>query len=445
MSERKTMDIFISDKFRNILENFKNDSLVAKLLLHKRIDKSAVKEDMINYISISEDDPSKISYLTPDRTQKLLESGDDLWSSKIRFRCKPGGFVNKIFKDIPSNEIEKFSNLYRTFSLKKELEFKIAKGSDISVFYDRDSYQSENGSLGSSCMKYPKCSEYGYFNIYRDSDCVSLLILLEPNSDSIIGRALLWDFTCVLNEDFPKEYKVMDRIYTTQDDEYQYLFKKWAIENGYLYKTNQNWKDSIKFDDNSVTSEYKFGIKVNTDNVERYPYLDTFKWFDIKQSILYNFKPEYFVEDTNRFILLASPEGRYNEINYLMFDNIDRVYEYPGNLVCYDGLNYTNSSNCHYSETLDRFILRSESDYNDELRDYMYTDLSRVDSEIIENRRKLLSKWKESSENIEKKMSNIIGDYWQEISLYSRPIRYGITQTNTDDLEPEPEQEQSGF
>ncbi len=421
---RKTMDIFISEKFRNVLENFKNDSIVAKLLLYKRIDKTQLQESAINYISVSEEDPSKISYLTQDRIKKLEESGDDFWTSKIRFRCKPGAFVNKIFKDIPANEIEKFSNLYKTFSSKKEMKFKIIKGNDIIRYYDRESYQSEDGSLGCSCMKYPKCSEYGYFNLYRDTDSVSMLILTPSNGEKILGRALLWDFTCALNEDSQKKYKIMDRIYTTQDDEYQYLFKKWAIENGYLYKTNQNWKDSIKFDDNSVTSEYRVGIKVNLNYVDRYPYLDTFKWLDLKQSILYNFKPEYFIEDNSKFVLLASPEGRYCDVNYIWFDNIERVYDYPGNLTCYDGVNYTNSSNCNYSETLDRFILKSESCYNEELRDYMYIDLSRVDSEIIENRRKLLSKWIESEKKLEEKvdyMYRLRTDYWQDISQYIRP------------------------
>jgi hypothetical protein len=244
-------------------------------------------------------------------------------------------------------------------------------------------------------MKYSKCQNY--FDIYTKTDSVSMLVMKSPVSDTIIGRALLWDFNCECGEcECGEVKKVMDRIYTTQDDEYQVFFKKWADKNGYIYKTNQNWASTLQFDTNFVTSEHRFGIKVNLKDIDRYPYLDTFKWLDVNASILYNYRPEYFINDIDTFRLLASPDGRYTEIDYIKFDNIDRDWDYPANLVCYDGENYTGSDNCHYSETLDRYILRSESEYNEDLRDYIYTDLSRVDSNILEKRRSLFTSKKEN-------------------------------------------------
>lgn len=396
---RKTVDLFISDKLRSLLEEFKNDSMVAQMLLHRRVNKEDLQEEPINYISISDSDVTKISYLTEDRIKKVEESSkDDYWSTSIRFHCKPGSFVSKIFKDIPSKEVEKFSNLFKAFSIKRDIKFSIIRGDDIKKYYNQDFYQTQGGSIGSSCMKYSKCQNY--FDIYTNNDSVSMLIMKSPMGDSIIGRALLWDFVCECGEcEYGSVMKVMDRIYTIQDDEYQIFFKKWADENGYIYKTNQNWSSTLQFDSKSETKEYKFGVKVNIKNMDRYPYLDTFKWLDIKAQILYNYRPEYFINDTDTFILLASPDGRYVDIDYIKFDNINRDWDYPGNLVCYDGLNYTESDNCNYSETLDRFILKSESEYNNELRDYMYIDLSRVDFEILEKRRIFVKNDENEKEN----------------------------------------------
>ena len=391
---RKTVDLFISDKLRAVLEEFKDDSQVARMLLYRRIDKEDLQESTINYISISDSDVTKISYLTEDRIKKVEESSNnDYWTTSIRFHCKPGSFVGKMFKNISPKEVEKFSNLFKAFSSKKEFKFEVVKGEDIKKYYNENYYQNQSGSIGSSCMKYSKCQNY--FDIYIKNDNISMLIMKSPVGGAIIGRALLWDFICECGECVDVK-KVMDRIYTTHDDEYSVFFKKWADKNGYIYKTNQNWSSTLQFDSNCITTEHKFGDKVDLEEIDRYPYLDTFKWLDLKSSILYNHRPDYFINNMDTFRLLTSSDGRYTDIDHIKFDNINRDWDYSGNLVCYDGENYTSSDNCYYCETLDKFILKSESEYNEELRDYIYKDLSRVDSDIIEKRKNLFSSKKES-------------------------------------------------
>jgi hypothetical protein len=383
---RKTKDIFISDKLRSLLEEFKDDSKVAQILLYRRIDNNLLKEDNINYISISDSDTTKISYLTNDRIKKVEESSkNDYWTTSIRFHCKPGAFVGKIFKDIDSKEVEKFSNLYRAFSNKKEFLFEIVKGDDIAYYYNQNTYQNQNGSLGASCMKYNKCERY--FDLYTKNESVKMLIMKSPSGDSILGRALLWNFECDSNE-----IKVMDRIYTIQDDEYQIFFKKWAHKNGYIYKTQQNWSNTLEFDKNFSKNEYKLAIKLNLKDIDKYPYLDTFKWLDLKSETLFNYKPEYFINDIDNFRLLSSADGDFLRIEHLRFDNINRNWDYSNNLVCYDGENYTQFDNCNYSETLDSFLLKSESEYNLELLDYFYKDLSKADPNLIEKRKNFLNK-----------------------------------------------------
>ena len=109
--ERKTVDIYISNNLKKVLQEIEHDSLVAQLLLKKRHDKVDVAEDFVNYISLSSQDKRRISYLTTDRIESLSEG--EYWSSSRRYHAKPGSFITKIFKNIPSKEVEKFSNLFR--------------------------------------------------------------------------------------------------------------------------------------------------------------------------------------------------------------------------------------------------------------------------------------------------------------------------------------------
>ena len=114
---RKTTDILTSHELDFVLEQIKDNSEVARLLLKKRHLIESLQENHVNYISISNSDKTKISYLTSERSQSIInsspygESSDELWSSSRRFHVKPGAFISKIFKDISSREIEIFSTL----------------------------------------------------------------------------------------------------------------------------------------------------------------------------------------------------------------------------------------------------------------------------------------------------------------------------------------------
>jgi hypothetical protein len=72
--ERKTADIHISNQLRDILEEMKGESEIAKNLLKRRVEVDILQEDFPNYIGVSTSDTSKISYLSKDRMNKLLEN-----------------------------------------------------------------------------------------------------------------------------------------------------------------------------------------------------------------------------------------------------------------------------------------------------------------------------------------------------------------------------------
>ena len=107
--ERKTFDLIISEELKAVLSEIESDSQVARLLLKKRHDKEDLVDNPVNFISISREDRTKLSYLTSERMEVL--SPTEYWTSSRRFQAKPGGFISKVFKNVTSREVEKFSNL----------------------------------------------------------------------------------------------------------------------------------------------------------------------------------------------------------------------------------------------------------------------------------------------------------------------------------------------
>lgn len=374
---RKTIDLYISDSLRDLLEQFKDESQVASLLLHKRLAKEDVVDDNVNFISISDSDKTKISYLTEDRIEKISQSAtDDYWTTSKRFHCKPGAFVTKLFKGIPQKEIEKFSNLYKSFSDKKDFTMKVVSGQDIAKYYDQETYSSNSGTLGNSCMKYSRCQKF--FKIYTENpDVISMLVMKSPTG-SLIGRALIWNID---------GQKVMDRIYTIQDDEYVVFFKQWALKNGCVFKTHQNWNHTLQFDSKVDTNEYKFVVKLKKFNFDYYPYLDTFKWINLNDGNIANYKVS---ED---FSVISNADGQAQPHYVLEFDDISRDWQWRGNLVYLEDLNIrTNGNNLNHSETLGKWILKSESYYDEDLRDFFYTDSSKNDEKLVNERREIIKR-----------------------------------------------------
>jgi hypothetical protein len=369
--------IEISEKLRNLLTQFEDQSYVAKLLLSDQITPEFLVDNPINFLSTSDDDSSKISYLTEER-QKVIQSQDELWTSKKRFHCKPGAFVNKLFRNVSFFEIEKFSTLFRSYSLKKEFTFEVVGGEEIIKWYLEDSYDSISGSLGASCMRYRICKDY--FNIYTHNSEVSMLIM-KSTGGSLLGRALLWDLP---------EYKIMDRIYVVSDDDFAPHFKKWAYDNSYIHKSRQNWSNTMQFDSKEKKDiELKLEVKLDNFKCDLYPYLDTFKWLD-KSGNLTNYAPE-----GHDFVTLSNPNGGKEPYNYLEFDELGRDWHSSGNLIWVEEHKILTSDRfVNYSEHLDTYILKTESKYDRKYQDFLHIDDSKNNYENLEKRLEYLEKSK---------------------------------------------------
>ncbi len=398
--ERKTIDIFLSEELREVLLQIEHDSLVAQLLLKKRHAKEDLVDDPVNYISTSATDTSKISYLTSDRIEKI--NPDEYWISSRRFIAKPGAFVTKIFKDIPSKEVEKFSNLYKSFNKKVTFKLSVVSGSDIKRYYHYESYQSDRGTLGASCMKHD--SSQKLLNVYSENPEQIKMLVMTDSCGYLMGRALLWNFD---------SYKLMDRIYTVCDEDYGFWFKKWATENGYLYKSEQNWYNTLFFEKNGdKKQQLRLKVSLPNKNFRYYPYMDTFKFID-NDNNLYNYQPNV------NYLTLCTTDGGHQSSDYLRFDGVDNVYRYSHETCYLEYLNiYTRSSNCYYSESQDCYILCKDAEYNEEARDYIfgdeYMEFNNLDS--IESRKTRYAENREKKSKYNSMIERMIAQ-----SMNSRP------------------------
>lgn len=202
------------------------------------------------------------------------------------------------------SDIEQFVYKYRA-EVEKEKDvlnrrFKIVEGNDIKKYYHRSQYESESGSLGSSCMRYDRCQNY--LSIYTDNgQCKLLLLMSETDPDKICGRAILWEM-----EPYEISTKVMERIYSIRTADEQ-LFKEWAIANKYWFKSKQDFSEYTDFEfhkEDGVIEKRQGEFSVQLDkkgDYSNYPYMDSFKYYNPYSGKLYNssnFDYEYELTDT---------------------------------------------------------------------------------------------------------------------------------------------------
>lgn len=352
--ERKTQDVLISKELKELLLEFSNDSVVAQLLLKKRHSKEDLVESPVNYISISTQDKTKISYMTVDRMSAIPE--DEYWTSSRRFQAKPGAFIGKIFKNVSGRDVEKFSNLFRSQSCKPTFTFDIVSGEKIREYYHYESYSyTDRGSLGASCMKHDSCQRY--LDMYTENqDTIKMLVMLNEDG-GLMGRALLWNFD---------SHKVMDRIYTSSDEDLAFFFKKWATENGYVYKSEQNWSNTLFFEKlGGEKKELKLCVKL-TGSYNRYPYMDTFKFLDRQTGNLYNYQPEI------DFGTLCSSDGGVQGSDYLRLDGITKSFRYSHDCQWIEYLGLYTGVGLEFSEVNNQYILRDHCTYDEEVHDYLF-------------------------------------------------------------------------
>lgn len=226
----------------------------------------------------------------------------------IRVDVKAGRFINRFVKkevfekyNITPSVIEEFVNLYKSYT-DNDLNFLVVEGDDILKYYCEDNYDEEfkTGHLWNSCMR--QSSRNHFMKLYAIND-VKMLVSLSKNG-KVKCRALLWDNVNVYGED--AKYKFMDRIYG-QFEHDVFTFKKWATKNGYITKWQQSADSEMTFDVFGDFKNLDLFVEMSNCDVEYYPYLDTFKFYDIDKNKFYN------CEDNYHSYILTQSSGGYME------------------------------------------------------------------------------------------------------------------------------------
>ena len=198
-------------------------------------------------------------------------------------------------------EIEDFVNKFKAAYDIMNNAFRymnVVEGDNIRKYYKYDSYSShEIGSLGNSCMKHPSCQKY--FDMYcLNPDKIKLVVLLDEDKLHIKARALLWKL------DDGKMF--LDRIYTNKDSDVN-LFREFAKKNNWYCKQNQQQGNVgiIEPSGNSIKDFYML-VTLTNNKFNRYPYMDTLKYYFPDTGILTNIAPSknkeikcYKLETTN--------------------------------------------------------------------------------------------------------------------------------------------------
>jgi len=363
--------LYYSPNVRKALSRIKNNDIAAELLNSEGTD---VKPDM-TFIDLGKE--GYLSFITMRNAKPLINAKypDIDWSINIDNKAMPdpqtysndlhefdmnktpdasgvftksrnevalGKFVNKLFPGkYNDKQRQDFVNSFKASLEKTGEHFDLVEGEDIEYWYWYENYKEEGGTLGSSCM----AKKRGLFGIYTQNQDVCKLLILKED-DKILGRALVWKLSSIKRgSDVIEgvEY-FMDRQYTIKDSDVQ-KFKNYAKEQGWCYKSYNNHHSYSTVTINDEVKNVQMTVKVKDKDYNRYPYMDTFRRYDVSNGILHNddeqdkdYEGQYILEDTG---------GGYQEIE--------------------GGV---------YSEWYDRRISEDDAIWSDPLDDYLILDRS---------------------------------------------------------------------
>jgi hypothetical protein len=361
--------LYYSPNVRKALSRIKGNDIATELLGSEGTD---VKPDMtfidlgkegyFSFITMRNAKPLLLtSYPTMDWAEKVdiekmpdpenysneLHELDDIESArgsgvfkKSRNEVGLGRFVNKLFPGkYNSKQVEEFVNSFKA-SLEKAGEyFDLVEGDDIDFWYKSKNYKENSGTLGSSCM----AQKSNLFDIYTQNQDVCKMLILKED-DKIIGRALVWKLESIRSLGKPVEgvEYFMDRQYTIKESDVQ-KFRNYAKEQGWCYKSYNNHHSYSTVNIDGEDRNVGMTIKVKDKDYNRYPYMDTFKRYDVNNGILHN----------------DDEQDSDHEGQYILEDT---------------GGGYTEIEGGYYSEWYDRRIPEDESVWSEPLNDHLYAD-----------------------------------------------------------------------
>jgi len=285
--EKKLMKLFLSPKLTDFLRkmiatgDFQVKSVANRILGLKQTDELFD----LSYVDVDANKDDTISFMPSARAWRNMDfvdqedaniepSPDDpCWKASGRQTVAIGKFVNKLFDDFSDVAVAKFVNAYKAEIAATQIfnRFKVVRGQDIRHYYSEKTYAGREGTLGGSCMRHDNCQSF--FDIYVENPDKCGLVILTNLDNKLIGRALLWG---PLRK--PTDKIFMDRIYTIKQSDEE-LFKKYAVENGWIHKYTQQAHDT-SYVENGQKVNKSIALQLKPKVYKQYPYMDTMKYYN---------------------------------------------------------------------------------------------------------------------------------------------------------------------
>lgn len=293
--QKRLLKLFISPTFEKILSKMmKTADFQAKTVANRILNIDQEEENLfdISYIDIDREKDDCITFLSSQRVwmkkgfqnqeeANIKPSPDsDLWTTSGRQQISVGKFINKIFDNFSEIAVDKFVNTYKAEIAAITIydRFKLVRGEDIKFWYAERNYytQGGNGPLLTSCMRYDGAGGktcQPYLEIYSNNPEKCSLLILTNKENKLLGRALVW-----FNLRKPTDKTFMDRIYVAKQSDVE-LFKKYAQEQGWLYKNEQR-ADDMSYIEDGVRVNKSIALQLKPHTYKYYPYMDTLKYYN---------------------------------------------------------------------------------------------------------------------------------------------------------------------
>lgn len=278
-----------SSEFLDKLKSISNNEIADKLLTIFNMSLYTGDKTPQNFIDITPTE-DMVSFISDDKGSE----SDNPYGMRGRGTIKIGRLVTSILSNKwvsdslneykpTSKEIESFVNLYKSSTINISNKFLIVDGDEISYWYNEKRYESENGQLGQSCMRYKKCERY--LDIYTSNPKVCKLLIYVNSEHKLLGRAMIWK----LSESPSEAEYFMDRIYSKNDSDIN-KFQNYAKENGWLSKriNGHDEEEGLLFYYKGNTIIGKITVELKESKFKRYPYVDTLTFFNEDEKTLSN-------------------------------------------------------------------------------------------------------------------------------------------------------------
>lgn len=264
-------EIVLGPTLIQILKDMKNP--VANFVLNCADKKLDIDADY-SYINFDKQD-SMVSFLKTRWDEEAIDKFDSKRREKMKISRLVTALMNREGVNFSPKDISDFVDRYK--ASQKDYEFSEVEGRNITNWYSEDNYKigSDKSSLANSCMRGDECRDF--FTVYEENPDVRLLILVDNESDKLMGRAIVWYNINLGN----KVVTYMDRVYV-YNDYVEQIFKDYAISKGYWHKVAQTNENMSITDGKDVKNTYQIWFELS-DNIDwedvQKPYMDTLRYF----------------------------------------------------------------------------------------------------------------------------------------------------------------------